>query len=592
MNPQAEPQPLPQPEARDRGPRLMVWQNGGMRRRITLRAQLLLLQMVIVLITVVGTGGVAILTQQHQLRANYQDRMVGVAQSVAENPVIVEAFNAPDPSSIIQPITELISKSSGIAYAVVMNADGIRYSHPDLSKIGKHVSTDAAEALSGDIYVGTQTGTMGTSWRVKVPIFSAGHAVIGAVSVGVLESDLRNEYLSNATWLFITIGVAAIFGVVGATWVTAVIRKRIFGLEPEQIAGLLEEREAILHGVREGVLAVDHRGRIALINDAAVHLLSLGDKPDVVGALARETLDGSLVELLKDDGAEQSLVLSGERVLLVRRDVSKIGGREIGSTLILRDNTDLHTLLRDLDGVQGLADGLRAQAHGFANKLHVISGLLELGRVEQAVSYISHERAGGALTRLAGQSGIRELEVAALLLMKQVRADELGIDITIEDDSALPALSACASAETLREDLLTITGNLIDNAVEATGPGGRISVLMAYLAGPGEVSISVSDSGEGIAPELRDRVFAAGYSSKAALPGAVSTGRGIGLTLVKRIAARHGGVVDIEEGLERTGTGDSSPSGGFGARITVYLPIAPDDLMPEPQFETEAVERT
>lgn len=568
----------------------MVWQNGVMRRRITLRAQLLLLQMVIVLITVVGTGGVAILTQQHQLRANYQDRMVGVAQSMAENPVIVEAFDTPDPSSIIQPITELISKSSGIAYAVVMNADGIRYSHPDLSKIGKHVSTDAAEVLSGDIYVGTQTGTMGTSWRVKVPIFSAGHEVIGAVSVGVLESELRNEYLSNATWLFVTIGVAAILGVVGAAWVTAVIRKRIFGLEPEQIAGLLEEREAILHGVREGVLAVDDHGRITLINDAAVRLLSLGDKADAVGTLARETLDGALVELLKDDGAEQSLILSGERVLLVRRDVSKIGGREIGSILILRDNTDLHTLLRDLDGVQGLADGLRAQAHGFANKLHVISGLLELGRVEQAVSYISHERAGGALTRLAGQSDIQELEVAALLLMKQVRADELGIDITIEDDSALPALSAGASAETLREDLLTIIGNLIDNAVEATGAGGRISVVVAYLAGPCEVSISVSDSGEGIAPELRDRAFAAGYSSKAALPGALSTGRGIGLTLVKRIAARHGGVVDIKEGLERTGTGGSSPGGGFGARMTVCLPVGPADLMPERPLDAEAVE--
>ena len=274
------------------------WQNGGMRRRMTLRAQLLLLQMVIVLITVVGTGGVAILTQQHQLRANYQDRMIGVAQSVADNPVIVSAFADADPSLTIQPITELISKSSGIAYAVVMNADGIRYSHPDPAKIGKHVSTDPEEVLSGDIYVGTQTGTLGSSWRVKVPIFDADHSVIGAVSVGVLESKMRNEYLANATWLFITIGIAAIFGVAGAAWVTAVIRKRIFGLEPEQIAGLLEEREAFLHGVREGVLAVDDCGRIALINDAAVRLLSLEGRPDLVGTLARETLDAALVDLL------------------------------------------------------------------------------------------------------------------------------------------------------------------------------------------------------------------------------------------------------------------------------------------------------
>ncbi len=551
---------------------------------MTLRAQLLMLQVVIVLTTVVGTGAVAILTQQHQLRTNYQDRMVGVAQQVATNPVILDAFDDPNPSEVIQPITELISKSSGIAYAVVMNADGIRYSHPDPAKIGKHVSTDPQEVLSGDTYVGTQTGTMGTSWRVKVPIFNPGREVIGAVSVGVLESDMRNEYLANAAWLFITIGIAAIFGVVGAAWVTVVIRRRIFGLEPEEIAGLLDEREAILHGVREGVLAVDEHGRIALVNDAAVRLLSLGGRTGLVGTLARDSLDAALVEMLEGDGAEQSLILSGERVLLVRRDVARIGGREIGAILILRDNTELHTLMRDLDGAQGLADGLRAQAHGFANKLHVISGLLELGRVEQAVSFISHERSGGALTRLAGQSGISEVEVAALLLMKQVRADELGIDISVSDESVLPALAATARGEALREDLLTITGNLIDNAVEATGAGGRISVTVALSDGPDSgLLVSVADSGEGIAPQLREQVFAAGYSSKAALPGAVSTGRGIGLTLVKRIAARHGGSVSISAGLPTTGgpadARTASPSGsaaggtGVGARITVRLPV-------------------
>jgi two-component system CitB family sensor kinase len=566
----------------------VFWQNGGMRRRMTLRAQLLLLQVVIVLITVVGTGGVAIFTQEHQLRANYRDRMIGVAQSVSTNPAIVHAFGDADPSHTIQPITELISKSSGIAYAVVMNTDGIRYSHPDPSLIGKHVSTDPSEVLSGDTYVGTQTGTLGQSWRVKVPIFNEAHAVIGAVSVGVLESDLRDEYLSNATWLFVTIGIAALFGVVGAAWVTGVIRKRIFGLEPEQIAGLLEEREAFLHGVREGVVAVDDHGRIALVNDAAMRLLALEGRPDLVGTLARETLDGALADLLDDGGAEQSLVLSGERVLLVRRDVAKIGGREIGSILILRDNTELHTLMRDLDGVQGLADGLRAQAHGFANKLHVISGLLELGRVEQAVSFISHERTGGALARVTGRSGIRELEVAALLLMKQARAEELGINITVEEDSALSVLASGASAETMRADLLTIIGNLLDNAAEATGAGGRISVAVTGRAGAGDVVVSVADSGPGIAPTLRDRVFAAGYSSKAALPGAVSTGRGIGLTLVKRIATRHGGTVRIGSGLPSTAA--SGNSAGFGARITVVLPIDAGEFLAEESADAEAVE--
>ena len=287
---------------------------------------------------------------------------------------------------------------------------------------------------------------------------------------------------------------------------------------------------------------------------------------------------------MTDDNAEQSLILSGERVLLVRRDVAKISGREVGSILILRDNTELHTLLRDLDGVQGLADGLRAQAHGFANKLHVISGLLELGRVEQAVSFISHERTGGALAGVTGQTGIRELEVAALLMMKQARAEELGINITIESESTLPVLAAGSSADILRADLVTIIGNLVDNAVEATASGGKISVevgCQTALDNTHSLVISVADSGEGIRLDQHERVFAAGYSSKAALPGAVSTGRGIGLTLVKRIATRHGGTVQINNGL---------PTGvdGHGTRITVTLSVDAAHFVSDQSLEAPA----
>ena len=308
----------------------------------------------------VGTGAVASFLQEQQLRDGYRDRMIAVAQSVASLPSIVNAFDDSNPSKTIQPITEAIRKASDVTYVVVTNSAGIRYSHPDSSFIGKHVSTDPGIALLGKTYVGTQTGTLGESWRVKVPIFDARHAVVGIVSVGILEADLRSDYLGNSTLLFLTIGLAAIFGVLGAARVTAVIRKPTYGLEPGQIAGLLEEREAMLHGVREGLVAVDDRGRIALINDAALRLLDLEQTPDLVGSLAKDRLDGELARLL-----------------------------------ILRDNTELHALLHNPDGVQGLADGLRAQAHGFANKLHVISGLLELGHLDKAVSFIAHEGSRG-----------------------------------------------------------------------------------------------------------------------------------------------------------------------------------------------------
>ena len=526
-----------------------------------LRTQLLLLQLAIVLVTVLGTGLVASWLQEQQLRDSYRDRMIAVAQSVATLPAIIDALDDAEPSETIQPIAEVVREASDVTYVVVTDDAGIRYSHPNASRIGERVSTDPSIALSGEIYVGTQTGTLGESWRVKVPII-AGDSVVGVVSVGILESDLRSDYLGNASLLFITIGVAAAFGVIGAAWVSSIIRRRIYGLEPDEIVGLLEAREAMLHGVREGLVALDERGRIALVNDAGARLLCLDSQHDVVGRPAEDVLDAELVRMLNEEDSKQRLVLSGERVLLVQRDTARIEGRTIGSVFILRDNTELHALMRDLDGAQSLADGLRAQAHGFANKLHVISGLLELGHISEAVAFIERVGEGGTLSSVTSATGIRDLEIAALLLVKQTRAHELGIGVEIAQESTLAPLTSHGDADRMRDDVLTVVGNLVDNAVEACASGATITV--AIIESEDHILIRVTDTGPGIPARLREKVFSPGFSSKSPGPGRLSTARGIGLTLVRRIARRHGGDA-VVAGL---------PSGGTD--ITVHLPFQVD----------------
>ena len=545
-----------------------------MRRGIRFSRLLLLLQIGIVLTTVIGTGIVAALMQERQLRDAYRERMIAVARSVATLPTIIDAFSTPNPSAIIQPIAELVRKGSQLEYVVVANRDGIRYSHPDPSKIGQRVSTDPSVPLSGQVYTGTQTGTLGVSWRVKVPIVGPDKTVIGMVSVGILESTLRKDYLRDSGILFGTVGVAAVIGIVGAAAVASLIRKRIYGLEPDEIATLLEAREAVLHGVRDGLVVVDRRGRVAMINDVGIRLLGLPPDGEIVGRMASEVLDTEVVRLLDDGEAEQRLVLSGERLLLVRRDLARVNGRPIGVTLLVRDNSELHELVRDLDGAQGLVDGLRSQAHGFSNTLHVISGLLELGRVEEAVAFIERAGSGGSLTEVIESSGIDDLEVAALLLVKQARSRELGIALAIEPGSALPAIADGAGAEQLRADLLTITGNLLDNAVEACSYGGRVRLAVSLEAGESghadapptrTLVIRVSDDGPGISRTLHDRVFSPGFSSKAARPGQLATDRGIGLTLVRRIAERYGGQARVLP----HGSQDASR----GAAIEVRLPV-------------------
>lgn len=519
---------------------------------MTLRTQLVLLQVIIVLALVLTAALAAMLMQERQIREASQERMIAVAQSVAKLPTVLEAYDDSDPSHVIQPIAELIRDSSNVAYVVVTDRDGIRFSHPDPERIGEVVSTDPGVALAGETYVGTQTGTLGESWRVKVPVRDADGTVMGQVSVGILESDLRADLLGDITGFLLVLGVATVVGVIAATVVARLVRRRIYGLEPEDIRALLETREATLHGIREGMLALDERGIVSLCNDAGARLLGLDDPAAAIGRPAVELLDdlGEMIAATEDDDSDdQRLVLSGERVLVARAAAVRVQSRRVGTVVTLMDRTELDRALRDLAGAQSLAEGLRAQQHEFSNTLYTIGGLLELEEYDAAMHVIGRAGDGGALNRLDVPEGVADLEVAAILLAKRARAREKGIDLIVADGSAL-AVGAGDG------DLGTVIANLIDNAMDATGRGGRIGVRIAQDA-EGAVSVEVDDDGPGVPLAHRGDVFRLGYSTKQGRQQ-----RGYGLTIVSRIVDRRGGRIDISPG----------PHGG--ARFRVRLPQA------------------
>lgn len=522
---------------------------------MTLRLQLLLLQVLIVCVTTVATGLVAGALQERSIRDAYKDRMQAVALSVARLPAVLDAFDDSDPSETIQPIAELIRKASDVTYVVVTDADGIRYSHPDSERIGEKVSTDPSVPLSGEIYVGTQTGTLGTSWRVKVPIFE-GDAIIGTVSVGILESELSADFQGNLFWLVLAMVASAIIGVFGAAAVTALVRRRIFRLEPRDIASLVENRETTLHRLSEGVISVDRTGTIELVNDAAARLL---DKPssDLIGLKAASALDPALVDVLENGEPDGRLVLSGERVLVARSTGSRHGGEEVAATLLIRDHTELHALLRRMDGAQSLAHGLRTQAHEFANAMHVVSGLIETGRTSEAREYIARRTPGGSIGLADDATVLGDVELTALLSVKAAQARELGIALEVKQDRTADV----AIPNDFGADLLTVIGNLVDNAIEACGLGDRIAIS-AGVRGK-EVEITVEDSGPGVPEQLRGWVFAEGVSTKTESPleGGAVPSRGIGLAIVRRVVERRRGEIDVID--SRLG----------GALFTARLPL-------------------
>jgi two-component system CitB family sensor kinase len=512
---------------------------------MSLRLQLLLLQALIVCVVTVVTGVVAAEIQERILRDQAKERMMGVALSIARLPSILDAFDDADPSAAIQPIAEVIRESSNLTYVVVTDADGIRFSHPNSDRIGEKVSTDPTIPLSGGVYEGTQEGTLGISWRVKVPIYApdSDNEIIGTASVGILESDLAADLQDWLPWLLLAVAGSAVLGVFGAAGVTTIIRRRILGLEPSQIAELVSERETLLHRLSEGVIAVDASGTITLANDAAMRLL---DTNDLLGRRSEEVLEPTILRILEDGEPDGRLVLAGERALIARgTGIRGDDGSVVGGTLLLRDHTELHGAMREMEGTQSLTDGLRAQAHEFSNTMHVLAGMLELGLVEDARQYVSRVRPGGPLV-LDGADSALDGELSAILAVKAAHARERGIEFHVRTSGTIPTgMSA---------DLVTALGNLIDNALEACATGDHVDVSLRE--DEGTVRAVVEDSGPGVAPEIADRLFDEGVSTKQT----GTRGRGIGLALVKRMARRRGGDVSV------------TASATGGARFTLVVP--------------------
>jgi two-component system CitB family sensor kinase len=334
------------------------------------------------------------------------------------------------------------------------------------------------------------------------------------------------------------------------------LKRQTFGLELDEIAGLLQEREATLRGIREGVVAVDPRGRVRVVNDEARRLLNL--PREAIGQPVDDVTDDKrLADVLAGrlDGRDL-ILLHGDHVLIANHVPVRHESRELGGVTTLRDRTELEGLLRELDSVRDLTDAMRAQAHEFSNRLHTLSGLLQLGHDEEALSFIREVAHADAALRDAVTERVRDPLVGALLLAKSAVAGERGVELRLAEDTLLDGELRDPRA------LLTVLGNLIDNALDAARIGSREPAIVAVglqLAGPGELRVAVADSGDGIPAQERGRIFEPGYSTKPT--DRTGSSRGVGLALVQRLIERRGGSVVVRDG----------PLGG--ALFEVRLPV-------------------
>ncbi|MEY9994854.1 two-component system CitB family sensor kinase [Streptomyces sp. V4I8] len=525
----------------------------GLPRRMF--AQVLLMQVAIAAGVAVLATGLFLAPLSDQLDDQAMRRALSIAQTTAAQPQIAEDL-ASTPATVGGPVqreAERIRKATRAEYIVVMDRRGVRWSHPTPGEIGRTVSTDPGRALSGHEVMQIDDGTLGRTARGKVPLRDDDGRIVGAVSVGIAYDSVRARLLHTIPELFAYAGGALAVGALAAWLISRRVQRQTHDLAFSDISALLAEREAMLHGIREGVVALDRSGRIRLLNDEAGRLLGLGD--EAVGRSLDEALgEGRTTDVLAGRVTGTDLLtVRGQRVLVANRMPTDDGG----AVATLRDRTELEQLGRELDSTRGLIDALRAQDHEHANRMHTLLGLLELEMYDDAVEFVGEVVGDHRATAEQVAEKIQD----PLLVGKATVAAERGVALRLADRTGLPDRLIDPRG------LVTIVGNLVDNALDAVAgtPHARVEV---ELRGEGRTAIlRVRDTGPGIPDEQRELIFTEGWSTKT--PPAHRE-RGIGLSLVRRLAERQGGSATVGE------------AAGGGAEFTVVLPeaLAEPDLEP------------
>jgi two-component system, CitB family, sensor kinase len=509
------------------------------------------------------------LSQRSELEHDYQHRALAVAQTFAASPSIRQALARRSPADrrLIQSLAEQVRRATEATYIVVIDRNGVRYSHPNSALIGQRVS-EPVIALDGRDHLGVDHGNLGISANAKVPVRAPDGVVIGEVSAGILERQVSGQLFNELPSLLLYFACALAIGVVASLTLARRLKRSTFGLELEEIAALMQEREAMLHGISEGVITLDREDRVTLINDEARHLIPLDGDP-VGRPIGQLVAHRRLCDLLTGRvTGPDTVVVTDEHILMVNRMPVRRHGRDLGAVVTLRDRTELEGLLRELDSVDALTDALRAQQHEFSNRMHTIAGLIELGDDQAAIRYaldVSGETAGRAE---AIRERIEASEIAALLLAKTTVAAERGVELMLAEESRLPYGGADTNM------LLTIIGNLIDNAIDAAIAGPRPARVDVRLRAGSDatVTIEVTDSGAGVPKELAARIFTDGFTTKS---GDERRHRGIGLALTRRLVTRAGGTITVDcSGTttftvvlpaaprpDRSGSGDSEAAG-------------------------------
>ncbi|KUM41045.1 sensor histidine kinase [Arthrobacter sp. EpRS71] len=495
-------------------------------------------------------------------------RMLAIAASLADNPLVVEAASTADPSAVLQPYALEVMDHADADFITIMAPNRTRWTHPRAEELGKPYIGTIEPALRGETFTEVTAGTLGPSVRTIAPVVDPEGNIKALVAAGVTVRTVDTDVAERLGVIGIIALVVLFFGSVASWLLGRYLRSVTRGWGPEQLAQLFAYYESVLHSVREGVILIDTHGKAVMYNDQAAELLGLtpseADRsPDEAPKLADLPFDGSLRALFESGRpAHDEIHLTGSRILVVNQApaVGPVPERSrqkpaiYGTVATIRDRTEIESLGTELQTMKTLSDALRAQTHEHANRLHMIVSLLELGRTPQALEFATKDLELSQQLTDDMVASVDEPVMSALVMGKAAEAHERGVELVVRT-------SGSAGVRGLEiQDLVTILGNLLDNAIDAAAAGELPrKVELDVEAGPAAVEFTVRDSGSGINPDSIDDVLQYGFSTKSPEENPRGAhGRGVGLALVRQAVERLNGTMTI-----------SNPG---GAQFHVLLP--------------------
>lgn len=490
-------------------------------------------------------------------------RALMVAKTVAASPAVISGVQSRDVSGLNR-LAQRLAATNEALFIVIGDHNAIRLAHPDPDRLGHSMADDDGDdgrqaLVHGQAYVARALGSLGESMRGKAPVVvSDTGEIIGIVSVGYGVDQVEATIQRYNYVLYGVVGLMLLVSIVAAIVIASRFKRAIFGLEPEEIARLFQEREATLQSVREGIIAINRDGIITTVNRTALETLGFNTETVLAGKPLLDILPESDLLSVLDSGQpdfDREVWLRGRQMIVNRLPVRQ-GDDITGVVASFRLRDEVDQVSRQLTRIQQYADTLRSQTHEYSNKLHTIAGLIQIGANEEALALIGSEVSDHqALIHLLLEA-VPDPVIAGCLLGKYNRAREMGLRLDIDPDSQMADIPPGLP----RDQLVSVLGNLIDNALEATrlhtGEGGRVQLSMTDLGN--ELIFEVEDQGPGVPEEAQQKIFERGVSTKQ------GEEHGIGLHLVRQFLNRWGGSVTVE----------NRPEGG--SRFTLYLPKTPE----------------